>query len=114
MDSLSLRNRTTPRTGGAFCSSDPCKTKIFVTGTARTLTHFLELRGGLHNNTGICLLAAEMWRLLKREPPSFFRDVELVDEPDSPPPVRALHSRVSRRIALPQRRRNRCAVKVVV
>jgi thymidylate synthase (FAD) len=71
-----------------------CETKIFVTGNARSWRHFLELRGSVHADTEIRLLAAEVCRVLKRESPNIFHDIELVDEPDGLPSVRVLHSKV--------------------
>jgi thymidylate synthase (FAD) len=71
-----------------------CETKIFVTGNSRAWRHFLELRGSVHADTEIRLLAVEVCRVLKRESPNIFRDIELVDEPDGMPSVRVLHSKV--------------------
>jgi thymidylate synthase (FAD) len=71
-----------------------CETKIFVTGNARSWRHFLELRGSVHADTEIRLLAVEVCRTLKQESPNIFHDVELVDEPDGMPSVRVLHSKV--------------------
>jgi thymidylate synthase (FAD) len=71
-----------------------CETKIFVTGNARSWRHFLELRGSVHADTEIRLLAVEVCRVLKQESPNIFHDVELVDEPDGMPSVRVLHSKV--------------------
>jgi thymidylate synthase (FAD) len=71
-----------------------CETKIFVTGNARAWRHFLELRGSVHADTEIRLLAVEVCRALKKESPNLFHDVELVEEPDSLPSVRVLHSKV--------------------
>jgi len=71
-----------------------CETKIFVTGNARSWRHFLELRGSVHADTEIRLLAVEVCRVLKKESPNIFHDIELVDEPDGLPSVRVLHSKV--------------------
>ncbi len=71
-----------------------CETKIFVTGNSRAWRHFLELRGSPHADTEIRRLAVEIGRVLKRESPNIFRDIELVDEPDGMPSVRVLHSKV--------------------
>ncbi len=70
------------------------ETKIFVTGNSRAWRHFLELRGSIHADTEIRLLAVEVFRALKKESPSIFQDLELVDEPDGMPSVRVLHSKV--------------------
>lgn len=71
-----------------------CETKIFVTGNSRAWRHFLEQRGSPHADTEIRLLAVEIFRVLKRESPAIFHDIELVDEPDGMPSVRVMHSKV--------------------
>ncbi|MGH9328351.1 MAG: FAD-dependent thymidylate synthase [Terriglobia bacterium] len=71
-----------------------CETKIFVTGNSRAWRHFLEQRGSPHADTEIRLLAVEIARILKRESPGIFHDVELVDEPDGFPSLRIAHSKV--------------------
>jgi len=70
------------------------ETKIFVTGNSRAWRHFLELRGSPHADTEIRLLAVEVCRVLKKEAPSIFQDIKLVDEPDGMPSVRVIHSKV--------------------
>ena len=70
------------------------ETKIFVTGNARAWRHFLELRGSPHADTEIRLLAAEVCRVLKKESPNIFHDIELYDDPDGLPAVRVIHSKV--------------------
>ncbi len=70
------------------------ETKIFVTGNSRAWRHFLELRGSIHADTEIRLLAVEVFRALKKESPGIFQDLELADEPDGLPSVRVLHSKV--------------------
>src|SRR6516162_7283128 len=71
-----------------------CETKIFVTGNSRAWRHFLELRGSIHADTEIRLLAVEICRVFKKESPNIFHDIELVDEPDGMPSVRVTHSKV--------------------
>lgn len=71
-----------------------CETKIFVTGNSRAWRHFLELRGSVHADAEIRLLAVEIYRVLKRESPSIFQDVDLVDEADGMPSVRVQYSKV--------------------
>jgi thymidylate synthase (FAD) len=71
-----------------------CETKIFVTGNARAWRHFLELRGSVHADTEIRLLAVEICRVLKQESPNIFGDVELTEEPDGMPSTRVVHSKV--------------------
>ncbi len=71
-----------------------CETKIFVTGNSRSWRHFLELRGSIHADTEIRLLAVEVCRVLKKESPNIFHDVEIYDESDGMPAVRLQHSKV--------------------
>jgi thymidylate synthase (FAD) len=71
-----------------------CETKIFVTGNSRAWRHFLEQRGSPHADTEIRLLAVEIGRVLKRESPHIFRDIELIDEPDGMPAIQVQHSKV--------------------
>jgi thymidylate synthase (FAD) len=71
-----------------------CETKIFVTANSRALRHFLELRGSPHADTEIRLLAVEVCRVLKKESPNIFHDIEVIDEPDGMPSVRVTHSKV--------------------
>jgi thymidylate synthase (FAD) len=70
------------------------ETKIFVTGNSRAWRHFLELRGSVHADTEIRMLAVEVYRLFKKESPNIFQDIELVDEPDGMPSIRVTHSKV--------------------
>jgi thymidylate synthase (FAD) len=70
------------------------ETKIFVTGNARAWRHFLELRGSVHADTEIRLLAVEVFKVLKPEAPNLFTDLELEDEPDGMPSIRVQYSKV--------------------
>jgi thymidylate synthase (FAD) len=54
------------------------ETRIFVTGNARALRHFIELRGSEHADVEIRKVAVEMLRILQREAPSLFGDYRLV------------------------------------
>jgi thymidylate synthase (FAD) len=71
-----------------------CETKIFVTGNSRAWRHFLELRGSPHADTEIRRLAVEVCKVLKKESPNIFHDIELREEPDGLPSVRVQHSKV--------------------
>ncbi len=53
------------------------ETKIFVTGNARGLRHFIEMRASEHAETEIRVVAAEVLRILQRESPSIFGDYKL-------------------------------------
>ena len=71
-----------------------CETKIFVTGNSRSWRHFLELRGNPHADTEIRLLAVEIFKVLKKDSPNIFHDLELEQEADGLPSVRVIHSKV--------------------
>jgi thymidylate synthase (FAD) len=70
------------------------ETKIFVTGNSRAWRHFLELRGSVHADTEIRVLAVEICRLFKKEAPNIYQDIEIVEESDGMPSVRVGHSKV--------------------
>ncbi len=70
------------------------ETKIFVTGNGRAWRHFLELRGSIHADTEIRLLAVEVCNALKKESPNIFHDIEIYEESDGMPAVRVAHSKV--------------------
>jgi len=55
------------------------ETKIFVTGNARALRHFIEMRASRHAETEIRKLAVAMLRILQKEAPNLFSDYELTD-----------------------------------
>jgi len=55
------------------------ETKIFVTGNARALRHFIEMRASRHAETEIRKLAVAVLRILQREAPNLFGDYELID-----------------------------------
>ncbi|MDE3180447.1 MAG: FAD-dependent thymidylate synthase [Acidobacteriota bacterium] len=71
-----------------------CETKIFVTGNSRAWRHFLELRGSPHADSEIRLLAVEIGRILKRESPGIFQDLDIIEEPDGMPSIRIQYSKV--------------------
>ena len=54
------------------------ETKIFVTGNARALRHFIELRGSEHAEVEIRKVAVAMLRMLQKEAPNVFADYTLV------------------------------------
>ena len=53
------------------------ETKIFVTGNARALRHFIELRGSEHADVEIRKVAIEMLKILQVQAPNLFADYEL-------------------------------------
>jgi thymidylate synthase (FAD) len=58
------------------------ETKIFVTGNARALRHFIELRASRHAEVEIRKLAVQVLRLMQQEAPNIFNDYQLVPLPD--------------------------------
>ncbi len=58
------------------------ETKIFVTGNARALRHFIELRGSEHADVEIRKVAVAVLRLMQAEAPAMFADYTLVPLPD--------------------------------
>jgi len=55
------------------------ETKIFVTGNARALRHFIEMRASRHAETEIRKLAVAMLRILQTESPNLFGDYQVID-----------------------------------
>ncbi len=53
------------------------ETKIFMTGNARALRHFIELRGSEHADVEIRKVAVAVLRLMQEEAPSLFGDYTL-------------------------------------
>jgi thymidylate synthase (FAD) len=58
------------------------ETKIFVTGNARALRHFIELRGSEHAEVEIRKVAVQMLEIMREEAPNLFADYELRTLPD--------------------------------
>ena len=50
------------------------ETKIFVTGNARAMRHFIELRGSEHADVEIRKVAVAMLEILQKEAPNLFAD----------------------------------------
>src|SRR5207247_11038671 len=67
------------------------ETKIFVTGNARALRHFIELRGSEHAETEIRKVAIAVLELLQRESPSLFGDYRIEPLPDGTRVARTDH-----------------------
>ena len=70
------------------------ETKIFVTGNARALRHFIELRGSEHADIEIRKVAVGMLRILQQESPSLFGDYRLEPLPDGTFATRTEHVKV--------------------
>lgn len=58
------------------------ETKIFVTGNARALRHFIEMRGSRHAEVEIRKLAIQVLQIMQKEAPNLFGDYQLVPLPD--------------------------------
>jgi thymidylate synthase (FAD) len=58
------------------------ETKIFMTGNARALRHFIELRGSEHADVEIRNVAVRMLQIMQAEAPNLFADYRLEKLPD--------------------------------
>src|SRR5205085_7230620 len=70
------------------------ETKIFVTGNARALRHFIELRGSEHAEVEIRKVAVEILKIMQREAPAMFADYTLVPLADGGFATRTDHAKV--------------------
>lgn len=70
------------------------ETKIFVTGNARALRHFIELRGSEHADIEIRKVAVAMLGIMQKEAPSLFSDYTLVPLKDGSHAVHTPHMKV--------------------
>src|SRR5438132_2594344 len=70
------------------------ETKIFVTGNARALRHFIELRGSEHADIEIRKVAVRMLEILQAESPGIFSDYELVPLADGTHATHTAHPKV--------------------
>jgi thymidylate synthase (FAD) len=70
------------------------ETKIFVTGNARALRHFIELRGSEHADVEIRKLAVAILRVMQAEAPSLFADYTLVTLADGSLATHTAHVKV--------------------
>jgi thymidylate synthase (FAD) len=70
------------------------ETKIFMTGNARALRHFIELRGSEHADVEIRKVAVRLLEILREESPSMFGDYELVELADGSRATRTDHPKV--------------------
>jgi len=73
---------------------NPTETKIFVTGNARALRHFIELRGSEHADVEIRKVAVMVLEIMRAEAPSLFSDYELIPLPDGTRATRTTHPKV--------------------
>jgi len=70
------------------------ETKIFITGNARALRHFVEMRGSEHAEVEIRKVALQMLEILERESPAMFGDYRRETLPDGSVAVRTDHPKV--------------------
>lgn len=70
-----------------------CETKLFFTANARALRHIIELRGSIHADSEIRELAIEIAKIMKREAPNLFADVDVTME-NGAEVVSVAHSKV--------------------
>ena len=70
------------------------ETKIFVTGNARAMRHFIELRGSEHADVEIRKVAVAILRILQEEAPSVFGDYTLGPLPDGSVATHTTHVKV--------------------
>ena len=57
-----------------------CETKLFFTANARAIRHIVEMRGSVHADSEIREFAVELAKIVKREAPNIFADVEITEE----------------------------------
>jgi thymidylate synthase (FAD) len=70
------------------------ETRIFVTGNARALRHFIEMRGVEAADVEIRKVALQVLEIMRREAPVLFADYQLVSLPDGSQAVRTAHAKV--------------------
>ena len=70
------------------------ETKIFVTGNARALRHFVELRGSKHAEVEIRAVALAVLAIMQAEAPAMFADYRVETLPDGTRAVRTDHPKV--------------------
>src|SRR5262245_23151947 len=70
------------------------ETKIFLTGNARALRHFIELRGSEHAEVEIRKVAVRMLEIMREEAPNLFADYEFRTLPDGTPVTFTEHPKV--------------------
>jgi thymidylate synthase (FAD) len=70
------------------------ETRIFVTGNARALRHFVEMRGDPAADVEIRKVAIAMLKILQAESPNLFGDYSLVDLPEGGQSATTAHRKV--------------------
>ncbi len=74
--------RKTARQAARSVLPNATETKIFVTGNARALRHFIEMRGSSHAEPEIRKLATAVLDVLVKDAPNLFSDYQKVPLPD--------------------------------
>ncbi len=70
------------------------ETRIFVTGNARALRHFIEMRGSEAADVEIRKVALRLLEIMRRESPALFSDYDVVELPGGGQGVRTAHPKV--------------------
>jgi thymidylate synthase (FAD) len=70
------------------------ETKIFFTGNARALRHFIELRGSEHAEVEIRKVAVAVLKIMQKEAPNLFGDYTLEPLADGTFATRTPHVKV--------------------
>jgi thymidylate synthase (FAD) len=70
------------------------ETRIFITGNARALRHFIEMRGSEHADVEIRKVAVGMLKILQAESPALFGDYTLAPLADGGVATRTEHPKV--------------------
>ncbi len=79
---ITTEERKAARQAARSVLPNACETKIFVTGNARALRHFIEMRGSAHAEPEIRKLATAVLDVLAKESPNLFGDYEKIALPD--------------------------------
>jgi thymidylate synthase (FAD) len=70
------------------------ETKIFVTGNARALRHFIEMRGDPSADAEIRKVAVEVLRVVQADSPNLFGDYQIIDLPEGGQAAATEHRKV--------------------
>jgi thymidylate synthase (FAD) len=93
LDDKTLR-RKKAREAARSVLPNATETKIFVTGNARALRHFIEMRADAAADVEIRKVAVATLKLLQAESPNLFGDYTLIDLPDGGQAASTPHRKV--------------------
>jgi thymidylate synthase (FAD) len=93
LDDKTLR-RKKAREAARSVLPNATETKIFVTGNARALRHFIEMRSDAAADAEIRKVAVATLKLLQAESPNLFGDYSIVDLPDGGQTATTSHRKV--------------------